>query len=115
MNKAEFLKKWRKYVESFNTDLINRDQTNPFVKELDRWLVENIIPAESVINTGITFEPSDIFLYKFNIVITGNIQIKLDCVYEEILREKDSKIYVEKISTIIKDYNKTIECAIVIL
>lgn len=114
MNKSESLKKWRKYVESFNTDWISRDQTNPFVKELDRWLVENHIPVESVTNT-VTFEHSDIFLYKFNIVITGNIQIKLDCVYEEILHEKDSKIYVEKISTIIKDCNKTIECVIVVL
>lgn len=115
MNKSESLKKWRKYVESFNTDWISRDQTNPFVKEFDRRLVENIISVESVTNTSITFEPSDIFLYKFNIVITGKIQIKLDGIYEEILREKDSKIYIEKISTIIKDYNKTIECAIVVL
>ena len=115
MNKLESLKKWRKYVESFNTDWINRDHTNSFVKELDRWLSENPIPVESQLNTRITFEPSDIFLYKFNIVITGNTRIKLDGLYEEILREKDSKIYIEKTSTIIKDYNKTIECAIVVL
>lgn len=115
MNKTESLKKWRKYVESFNIDWLSRDQSNPFVKELDRWLVENVIPVEFTTNTGITFEPSDIFLYKFNIMITGNIQIKIDDAYEEILREKDSKIYIEKISTIIKDYNKTIECAIVVL
>lgn len=115
MNKAESLKKWRKYVESFNTDWISRDQANPFVKELDRWLVENHIPVKCATTTRMAFEPSDIFLYKFNIVITGHVQIKLDGLYEEILRDNDSKIYVEKISTNTKDYTKTIECVIVIL